>query len=66
MVRNPLKRKEETEGPLEIPKAETVSEEGVQIIEREINISLINNKINYVIGLLQKIADACDVDNPKE
>jgi len=65
MVRNPLKKSEEKE---EAPKAaeDPKEEAGTQIIERAITLSLINDKLNYLIGLVQKIGEACEVDLSKE
>lgn len=60
MVRNPLKKTEEVK---EDPKpAEVKAETGVQVIERPINISLLNDKLNYIIGILTKIAKAAEID----
>jgi len=60
MVRNPLKKSEEE--VKEVPKPEVKEEVSTQVVERVINISLLNDKLNYVIGALHKIAEACEVD----
>lgn len=61
MVRNPMKRSEpEVPAPEEKKEAEAAPQ--VQIVEREINLSLLNDKLNYMTGILHKIAEACEVD----
>lgn len=62
MVRNPLtkpKAPEETTPEPEVPKA---PEAAALISEREINLSLINDKLNYVISVVNKIAEAAEID----
>lgn len=56
MVRNPTKQEE-------MPQPQKKEEaQNVQIIEREISLSLLNDKLNYMTGLLHKIAEACQID----
>lgn len=59
MVRNIIKKDE-------VPEAEPISPAAnipqVQIREMEINLSLINDKINYMTSLLHKIAEACEIN----
>lgn len=59
MVRNPMKRE-----PEEVPKVEEKQAETpqVQIMEREISLSLLNDKLNYLTGVIHKIAEACEVN----
>ena len=60
MVRNPIKKA----APEEIPQEEPKNEESpqVQVLEREISLSLINDKLNYLTGVIHKIAQACEVE----
>lgn len=62
MVRNPVKKEEVPELPEapEVPQA--APEEPARYIEREITLSLINDKLNYVTELLHKIAEAAEID----
>lgn len=68
MARNPLKKSEPAPQPEQepelppLPPKETGGAPGVQVIERPINIGLINEKLNYITGLLIKVAEACEVD----
>ena len=64
MVRNPSKRSEEKPEIPQMPQAKGDQQDpqNVQVIEREVNLALINDKLNYVTGLLHKIAEACEVD----
>lgn len=64
MVRNPLKKEEPTPPapPQEQPQSEAPQ---VQVVEREINLTLINDKLNYITGIVHKIAEACEVDLSK-
>lgn len=64
MVRNPVKKKEDEEVPTPSESA-SPNPQGT-VIEREINLSLINDKLNYAIGLLHEIANACDIDTSKK
>ena len=66
MVRNPLKKSKEQD-KVEVPETSEPSiKPDVQVVERSINLTLINDKINYLIGLIQKIAEACEIDLAKE
>jgi hypothetical protein len=58
MVRNPLKQ----EDPAEQPEEQPTQKGPVEIREVEINLSLVNTKLNYLTGLVIKIADACKID----
>jgi hypothetical protein len=62
MVRNPLKRSEPEQKESEESKQNQNNKQDVQIMEREINLSLINDKLNYLSGIIHKIAEACEVD----
>ena len=69
MVRNPLKREADLpakETPQaqqpQAPQTARGGEPQVQIVEREINLALLNDKLNYITGILLKVADACEVD----
>lgn len=65
MVRNPIKQEEPQAPTPEAPKAPAEAEAPkvpTQFVEREINLSLINDKLNYVTGLLHKIAEAAEID----
>lgn len=59
-MRNPIIKKEEL--PVPEPPAEA---QNIQIVEREINLSLINDKLNYITGLLHKIVEAAEIDLTK-
>lgn len=61
MARNPNK---EIEEDMDNPgiSANTSNAPKVQVIEREINLALLNDKVNYMTGILLKIAEACKVD----
>ena len=61
-MRNPIKRKEDEvqEGPEQQVNV-MQTPQGV-VVEREVNLSLINDKLNYAMGLLHKIAQACEVE----
>jgi hypothetical protein len=39
------------QNPQQLPKKEMP----VKVVEREVNLSLLNDKLNYIIGLLQEI-----------
>lgn len=60
-MRNPL-RKEPEAAPVPIPQAPALPEPTVQIVEREITLSVVNEKLNYAIGILHKIAEAAELD----
>ena len=65
MVRNFIRRSEPAELPTLPPKAEVgeaQQEAQVQILEREITLTLLNEKLNYITALLHKLADAAEVD----
>lgn len=59
MTRNLLKREEEE--TQEIKKEIEKKENDNQIVEREITLSLVNDKLNYLINLLNKIAKAAEI-----
>ncbi len=65
-MRNPTKKKEEKKEEVpevpEAPAAPAETEGAAPIIEREINLSLINDKLNYLISTTNKIAEACEVN----
>jgi hypothetical protein len=63
MGRNPVKDKEIPEAPTPEHSA-PATPQGV-VVEREITLSLINDKLNYAIGLLHEIAKACEIDLTK-
>jgi len=57
-MRNPIKREEiQPQAPAQIAEPQNV-----QIIEREVTLSLLNDKLNYITGLLHKIAEAAEID----
>lgn len=62
----PPQPQDEEEG--EIPRAKKVPQETrgedpqVQIVEREITLGLLNDKINYLTGILIKIAEASEIE----
>jgi len=58
-MRNPTKDKAKDD-KAKAPAGE--SSESVPVVEREINLGLINDKLNYVISTVNKIAEACDVE----
>lgn len=73
MVRNPLRRVAEIDENVEAIKQEVnttlpprplKADEAdlTRVIEREINLSLLNDKINFNTELLLKIAEACEID----
>jgi len=53
------KRSEQTEDQEDV---EIDRETRIEIQEREISLSLVNDKINYLIEMVNKIAAACEVD----
>lgn len=55
MVRKPFKRDEP-----EVPEQPAPQTNEV-VIEQEINLSLLNRKINYLTSVVVKIAEACEV-----
>lgn len=61
-MRNPVQKKEEAPP---VPEPTEQQETPVQIVEREITLSVINEKLNYAIGLLHKIGEACEIDKEK-
>lgn len=61
MARNPTKT-EEPQGLPEMPTPQKIDNQNLQVIEREVNLGLINDKLNYITGLLHKVAEACEVD----
>lgn len=61
MVRKPIQRSQ----PEDVPQSATAPESQVQYQEREINLSLINDKLNYLIGVCNQIAQACEIDLSK-
>lgn len=61
-MRNPLFKKEEV-ALAPVPKVEVKEEAtNTQVVEREVNLSLVNEKLNYVIGLLHKICEAGEIN----
>lgn len=62
MARNPVREK--AEAAKETPDADNPgnSPQDIQVVEREITLALLNDKINYMTGLLHEIAKACDVE----
>lgn len=65
-MRNPLvKQKEEVKPEPAVPTP-SEPETPVQLVEREINLSLINDKLNYITGLLHKIIEAAEIDLEKK
>ena len=65
MVRNPIKSETKEEVPAPTPEAPEAPAVPTQFVEREINLSLINDKLNYITGLLHKIAEAAEIDLEK-
>lgn len=70
-MRNPIKKKEE-EKPQDEPAVPQLPEEPVAFREVEVNLSLLNDKLNYLAGdlsiqkeLLLEIAKACQIDVSK-
>lgn len=63
MVRNVLNKKQVQDEPEmpEVAQAHEAVPAEVQVVEREITIALLNEKLNYLISAVQKIADAADV-----
>lgn len=59
-MRMPKKKDEETQEA----EAPAVSP-NTKVVEREINLALINDKLNYLITLSTKIAEACEIDLSK-
>lgn len=67
MPRNPLKKSEPVEDDLpampQPPQPGTQQDDaGTQIVEREVTLSLLNDKINYLTNVIHKIAKACECD----
>lgn len=60
MVRNPVKRVEEEPQAQQPAQPEAPVNRIVE--EREITLSLINDKLNFLTNVVLKIAEACDVD----
>lgn len=61
-MRNPIRKKEEE---IQTPDAQ-IENPTMQVIEREITLSLLNDKINYITGLLHKIVEAAEIDLDKK
>jgi Mg2+/Co2+ transporter CorB len=60
-MRNVFKKeKEQEQESPEIPKIE--DNRDVQIIEREINLNLLNDKLNYITGLVLKLCEAAEIE----
>lgn len=57
----PEKKKEEVPKPEAQSQTEEPKEEGV-VIERVIDLKLINDKLNYITGILHKIAEKAEID----
>lgn len=64
MARNLMKNKSEEKPEGEKPE-DTQGETQGTIIEREINLPLLNEKLNYILSAINKIAEACEVDLSK-
>lgn len=62
MVRNPIKKKQDKTEEAPTPTPEAAAPGEMQYIERPVNIALLNDKLNYITGLLHKIAKACEVE----
>lgn len=62
MARHPIKEREDTE---EVPTPSERAPAQTSLVEREINLSLINDKINYIIGVVNEIAKACEITPEK-
>lgn len=60
MVRNIFNKREEVTAP-EATKAEANQAE-VQVVERIIDLNLINDKLNYITGVLHKFAKESGID----
>lgn len=65
MVRNPIKKEEAQEEPAAPAPPVPINNENVQFVEREVNLSLLNDKLNYLTGLVHKIAEAAEIDLSK-
>lgn len=68
MVRNPftkVKTKEDIPTQRLAEQKET-TEPDVQFVEREITLSVINSKLNYVIEMLHKFAESAGIDLEKK
>lgn len=64
MVRNMLNKKNQPADEDEDAEAQEDSHNLLEtpgVIEREINISLLNDKLNYLISAINKIAEASDI-----
>jgi hypothetical protein len=53
------KIRKKTEAPL--PPLPTRRDDEMKVIEREVNLSLINDKLNYVISALTKITEGLEL-----
>ena len=54
--------KQEVEGGVEMRNEEPKQPEAPQVQEREINLTLINDKLNYIITLFNKVAEKEGID----
>jgi len=54
--------KQEVEGGVKMRNDEPEQPEQPQVQEREINLTLINDKLNYIITLINKVAEKEGVD----
>lgn len=61
MPRNPVKKQESPELP-PLPTPSEEKSQNVQVVEREVTLSLLNDKINYLTNVVHKIAEACECD----
>jgi len=61
MARNPARKAPEPELP-PTPAPPKEGNKDVQVVEREITIGLLNDKLNYLTGIVHKIAEACECD----
>jgi len=54
--------KQEVEGGVKMREPEQPKPEQPQVQEREINLTLINDKLNYIITLFNKVAEKEGID----
>lgn len=60
MVRNPIAKEDPQPEPVEQAAPEQPAQP-VQVIEREVTLSLLNDKLNYLTGVIHKIAEAAEI-----
>lgn len=63
-MRKPTEKEEPKKEPT-AAEAVAEAEQGASLVEREINLTLINDKLNYIISTVNRIAEACEIDLSK-